>query len=62
MSFISLESTGVQTAHIMADTVDAKQILLSLSGKPNGRMALCSPVFSLNASEYPTLERLHKPY
>jgi len=27
-----------------------------------GEMALYPPVFSLNALEYPVLERLHKPH
>ncbi len=33
MSFISLEFMGIQSPDIMADSVDAKQMLLTLNNK-----------------------------
>ena len=33
MSFISLEFMGIQSPNIMADSVDAKQMLLTLDSK-----------------------------
>jgi len=33
MSFINLEFMGIQSPDIMADSVDSKQILLTLNGK-----------------------------
>jgi len=39
MSFINLEFMGIQSPDIMADSIDAKQMLLTLNSKlgwPNG--------------------------
>ena len=41
MSFIDLESMGIQSPDIMADSTDAKQMLLTINSKPdwlNGRI------------------------
>jgi len=34
MSFIDLEFMGIQSLDIMADSVDAKQMLVTLDNKP----------------------------
>jgi len=58
MSFISLQCMGIRSLDIMADSANAKQMLLTLNSKL-GWMALCSPVFSLNTLEYPVSQKLH---
>jgi hypothetical protein len=35
MSFIDLEFMGIQSPDIMADSIDAKQMLLTLNSKPD---------------------------
>ena len=60
MSFIDLEFMGIQSPDIMADSIDAKQMLLTLNSKPDWLDSPHSPVFSPNTLEYPILERLHK--
>ena len=42
MSVINLESEGIQTLDIMADSVDAKQMLLTLNSKLGWVNSLCS--------------------
>ena len=53
MSFIDLEFMGIQSPGIMADSIDAKQMLLTLKNKlgwPNG--LIFASVYSPNALEY----------
>jgi len=60
MSFIDLEFMGIQSPDIMADSIDTKQMLLTLNSKLGWLNGLVFPALSLNALEYPILERLHK--
>jgi hypothetical protein len=53
MSFISLEFVGIQSPDIMADSIDAKQMLVTLNSKLdwlNGLMF--ASVYSPNALGY----------
>jgi len=61
MSFIDLEFMGIQSPDIMADSADAKQMLLTLSSKLDWLNSLIFCVFSLNTLMKTILERLHKP-
>jgi len=62
MSFIDLEFMGIQLPDIMADSAGAKQMPLTLNSKLGWINGLVFPALSLNALEYPILERLRKPY
>jgi len=57
MSFIDLEFVGIQSPDIMADSIDTKQMLLTLNSKLDWINGLIFPALSLNALEYPIIER-----
>ena len=53
MSFINLEFMGIESPDIMADSLDTKQMLLTLSSKLDWRNSLIfASVYSPNALEY----------
>jgi len=48
MTFIDLEFMGIQSPDIMADSVDAKQMLLTLNSKLDWLNSLYSSIFRLD--------------
>ena len=60
MSFINLEFMGIQLPDIMADSVDAKQMLVTLESKLDWLIVLYSPVFSRYTLMSVVIEKLHK--
>ena len=63
MSFIDLEFMGIQSPDIMADSVDANQMLLTLNSKLDWLKGLISAsIYSLNTLLNVVVLRLHKPH
>jgi hypothetical protein len=60
MSFINLEFMGIQSPDIMADSVDTKQMLLTLNTKLDWLNGSIFASISLNALEYPISQKLHE--
>jgi hypothetical protein len=62
MSFIDVEFTRIQFPDIMADSIDATQILLPYTPSLAARMALYSPVPGSGALIKTIVARLDKPH
>jgi hypothetical protein len=62
MSFIDLEFMGIQFPDIMADSANAKQMILTLNRELDWPNSLHSTAFSLNGLMKRVAERLHKTH